>query len=116
MPRHDRGDSAPAAWPSRIGAKTSYARDGSSPLTLSPTYIRAGMIAGWDWVHRNITHATIANSGNNVPYPLFGDHLTNRVYYVNIDRHAGWRFHDYASPERRTGQRAGPGSPGRPGN
>jgi hypothetical protein len=79
-----------------MAAKTAYTRDGSSLLTLSPTYIRAGMVAGWDWTHRNLAHATIANSGNNVPYPLFGDDLTNRVRYVNIDRHADWRFHDYA--------------------
>jgi hypothetical protein len=79
-----------------ISAKTSFARDGSSLLTLSPTYIRAGMIDGWTWVHRNIAHATIANTGNNVPYPLFESDLANRVYYVNIDRHGDWRFHDYA--------------------
>jgi hypothetical protein len=79
-----------------INAKMSYANDGSSLLTLSPTYVRAGMMAGWDWVHRNIAHATIANTGNNVPYPLFEENLTNRVRYVNIDRHADWRFHDYA--------------------
>ena len=77
-------------------ARTSFARDGSSLLSLSPTYIRAGMVAGWDWTHQHLAHATIANSGNNLPYPLFGDDLTNRVRYVNIDRHAGWRFHEYA--------------------
>jgi len=79
-----------------INAKASYTKDASSLLTLSPTYVRAGMIDGWAWVHRNVTHATIANSGNNLPYPLFEDDLTNRVRYVNIDRHADWRFHDYA--------------------
>jgi len=35
--------------------------------------------------------------------PLFGDRLTNRVYYVNIDRHASWRFHDYARARSRPG-------------
>jgi hypothetical protein len=79
-----------------VGAKRSYATDRSSLLTLSPTYIRAGMISGWDWVHRNIADATIANTGNNMPYPLFDEHLRNRVRYVNIDRHAEWRVHDYA--------------------
>jgi hypothetical protein len=90
-------------------ARAAYARDGSSLLSLSPTYIRAGMIAAWDWAHQNIAHATIANSGNNVPYPLFEDDLTNRVRYVNIDRHTDWRFHDYAR-----GRKAGPAdAPGR---
>jgi hypothetical protein len=67
------------------------------------------MIAGWDWTHRNIAHATIANSGNNVPYPLFEEDLTNRVRYVNIDRHTDWRFHDYA----RARKGAPPDAPGR---
>jgi hypothetical protein len=79
-----------------IDATASHAKDASSLLTLSPTYVRAGMIVGWDWVHRNITHATIANTGNNLPYPLFEHNLTNRVRYINIDRHVDWRFHDYA--------------------
>jgi hypothetical protein len=90
-------------------AKASYASDRSSLLTLSPTYIRSGMTAGWDWTHRNITHATIANSGNNVPYPLFEEDLANRVRYVNIDRHTDWRFHDYA----RARKAAPPDAPGR---
>jgi hypothetical protein len=79
-----------------IGARRAYAWDGSSLLALSPTYIRAGMTAGWEWTQRNLAHATIANSGDNLPYPLFGHDLTNRVRYVNIDRHTDWRFHDYA--------------------
>jgi hypothetical protein len=65
-------------------------------LALSPTYIRAGTLAGWEWLRQNVEHATIANTGNNVPYPLFGAQLSNSVVYVNIDRHADWRFHDYA--------------------
>ena len=91
-----------------IGARTSYVRDGSSLLSLSPTYIRAGTIAGWDWVHGHVDHAVIANTGNNVPYPLFDEHLSNRVYYVNIDRHAAWQFHDYARARR---NESTPGTP-----
>lgn len=86
-----------------IGAQTSYASDRSSLLTLSPTYIRAGTITGWDWVHRHLAHATIANTGNNTAYPLFDPHLSNRVYYINIDRHGDWRFHDYARIRGRSG-------------
>jgi hypothetical protein len=74
---------------------------------LSPTYIRADMIRGWDWVHRHVDHATIANTGNNLPYPLFDDHLTNHVRYVNIDRHGDWRFHDYARIRSRAGAASG---------
>jgi hypothetical protein len=79
-----------------VSARASFARDGSSLLALSPTYIRAGMIDGWDWTHRHLEHATVANTGNNVPYPLFGEHLSNRVDYINIDRHGDWGFHQYA--------------------
>jgi hypothetical protein len=59
------------------------------------------MVDGWRWVASNTDHATIAYSGNNVPYPLVGEHLANRVYYVNIDRHRDWRFHDYDRAHRR---------------
>jgi hypothetical protein len=91
-----------------IGAQTSYANDRSGPLTLSPTFIRAGTLEGFQWVHEHLAHATIAYAGNNVPYPLFNPDLSNRVTYVNIDRHADWLFHDYARARRRdTGEAAG---------
>jgi hypothetical protein len=61
------------------------------------------MIEGWDWVQHRVEHATIANTGNNLPYPLFGEHLSNQVSYVNIDRHAEWRLHDYARVRSRAG-------------
>ena len=47
------------------------------------------------------SHATFAYTGINLPYPLSGDRLTNRVYYVNIDRHLDWRFHDYDRAQRK---------------
>jgi len=86
-----------------VGAHGAYAHDRSSLLALSPTYIRSGMIEGWDWVQHHVEHATIANTGNNLPYPLFGEHLSNQVAYVNIDRHAEWRLHDYARVRGRAG-------------
>jgi hypothetical protein len=86
-----------------VHAQTSYAWDRSSLLALSPTYIRSGMIVGWHWVHDHLEGASIANTGNNIPYPLFDEHLSNRVYYINIDRHADWRFHDYARVRGRAG-------------
>ena len=70
-------------------------------LSLSPTYVRAGMITGWEWTAAHVRDSVVANTGNNVPYPLFGEHLTNRVEYINIDRHASWRFHDYARARSR---------------
>lgn len=62
--------------------------------TTSP-YIRANLIVGWRWVADHVRDATIAYTGINLPYPLTGAALTNRVVYVNIDGRPGWRFHDY---------------------
>jgi len=86
-----------------VGAHGAYTRDRSSLLALSPTYIRPGMIEGWDWVQHHVEHATIANTGNNLPYPLFGERLFNQVSYINIDRHGEWRLHDYARVRGRAG-------------
>jgi hypothetical protein len=62
--------------------------------TTSP-YIRSGLIDAWAWLTGNVKHSTIAYTGINLPYPLSGDQLTNRVIYANIDGHPRWRFHDY---------------------
>jgi hypothetical protein len=83
-------------------------------LDLSSPYIRTTMLNGWEFVGSNVHDATIAYAGNNVPYPLFGDHLTNRVYYVSIDRHLDWRLHDYARVRRRSGASVPPNALARP--
>jgi hypothetical protein len=83
------------------GATRGCAQDGCTLLTISPTYIRATMVDGWRWVGQHVSHSIIAYTGNNVPYPLAGPHLTNRVVYVNIDRHRDWRLHDYDRAHRR---------------
>jgi hypothetical protein len=70
--------------------------------TTSP-YIRANLIESWRWLRENITQGTIAYTGINLPYPLTGDRLSNRVVYVNIDGRRHWRFHDYDRAYR-TGQ------------
>ena len=84
-----------------VGLQTWCAPGRCPLLRISPTFIRSSMFLAWQWVNEHVTEATIAYTGNNVPYPLFGDHLTNRVYDVNIDRHADWRFHDYERAHRR---------------
>jgi len=80
-------------------------------LSLSSIFIRPTMVDGWQWTAANVRNATIAYTGNNVPYPLAGDHLTNRVRYVNIDRHRDWLFHDYDRAHRRRRDDAPPVSP-----
>jgi hypothetical protein len=62
--------------------------------TTSP-YVRAGYSDGWRWIDDNVRGTTIAYTGVNLPYPLTGDQLANRVVYANIDGRARWRFHDY---------------------
>jgi hypothetical protein len=83
------------------GSETWCAPDRCRFLTPSSIFLRSEMIIAWRWVSDHMTDATIAYAGNNVPYPLFGDHLANRVYYVNIDRHRDWRFDDYDRARRR---------------
>jgi hypothetical protein len=62
--------------------------------TTSP-FIRPAYLDSWQWIDANIRNATIAYTGINLPYPLAGPQLTNKVVYVNIDGRARWRFHDY---------------------
>jgi hypothetical protein len=64
---------------------------------LQPTspYIRTNLIYGWRWIAENVRGGTVAYTGINLPYPLTGEHLTNRVLYINTDGHPRWRFHDY---------------------
>jgi hypothetical protein len=69
--------------------------DGCDYLTPTSPFIRAGYLDAWRWVDGNVSDATVAYTGINLPYPLTGPHLTNRVVYANIDGRARWRFHDY---------------------
>jgi hypothetical protein len=64
-------------------------------LNTTPTFIREAYLMSWQWVNSNVSDATIAYTGINLPYPLSGPQLTNRVVYVNIDGRTHWRFHDY---------------------
>ncbi|HEX7138121.1 MAG TPA: glycosyltransferase family 39 protein [Vicinamibacterales bacterium] len=62
--------------------------------TTSP-YIRGEYLEAWHWLDANLHDSTIAYTGINLPYPLTGERLTNRVVYVAIDGHRRWRLHDY---------------------
>ena len=63
--------------------------------------IRPNLLNAWRWVAEHTHDATIAYTGINLPYPLTGDQLTNRVVYANIDGRPRWRFHDYDKAYRR---------------
>jgi hypothetical protein len=73
---------------------------GCALVNMSP-FDRPTMFAGWAWVEEHASHAGIAYSGTNVPYRLLGSHFENHVYYVNVDRHVDWRYHDYERRARR---------------
>jgi hypothetical protein len=68
---------------------------GCDYLDTTSTFIRSGLVEGWRWIAANIHDGVVAYTGINLPYPLFGERLTNRVVYVNIDSHRRWRLHDY---------------------
>jgi hypothetical protein len=50
---------------------------------------------GWNYIWGMDAPLRIAYSGSNVPYPLLGPGIENRVMYVNINKHSDWKFHDY---------------------
>jgi len=83
------------------GALVACPADGCEFLDLTPTYIPSEVTDAWDWLAAHAHGETIAYTGNNIPYRLFGDGLANRVYYVNIDRHLDWKLHDYDRAHRR---------------
>jgi hypothetical protein len=62
--------------------------------TTSP-FIRGEYLEAWAWLDGNLHDSTIAYTGINLPYPLSGERLTNRVVYVAIDGRRRWRLHDY---------------------
>jgi hypothetical protein len=64
-------------------------------LQVTDPYIRSGLLYAWDWTADHVKDSTIAYTGTNLPYPLSGPHLSNRVVYANIDGHVSWRLHDY---------------------
>jgi hypothetical protein len=84
-----------------VFSRTACPPDGCDFLDLTPSFIRSTMFDSWAWVRQNTRGETIAYTGNNVPYPLFGLRLANRVSYVNIDRHFDWALHDYDHARRR---------------
>ncbi len=70
-------------------------------IILYPGHIdrRDRALGNWEfgpgWSSIGEQGATVAYAGANVPYPLYGPALKNRVVYVNINEHVDWAFHDY---------------------
>ena len=78
-----------------VGEDTRCAPAPCDRLQVTNPFIRPGLVSAWDWMDDHVHDVTVAYTGINLPYPLAGPHLTNRVVYANIDGHPGWRFHDY---------------------
>jgi len=50
---------------------------------------------GWVWIWDHIHGETVAYAGLNVPFPLTGRELTNRVVYANVALGPEARLHDF---------------------
>jgi hypothetical protein len=72
-------------------------------VRVESLHIRMGEIYAWRWLEAHVSGAHVAYTGDNLPYALSGHRLQNTVSYVNIDRHGGWRFDDYARSFRHRG-------------
>jgi hypothetical protein len=50
----------------------------------------------WNALAAQPGNFTVADSGNNLPYPLYGPRLEQRVRYPNVNAHPEFLFHNYA--------------------
>jgi hypothetical protein len=70
------------------------------PIDLRPINY-AAMAEAWDWFLSNTAGpTTVAYTGHNLPYYLYGRRFQNEVYYVNINARPRWIFHHYDLAER----------------
>jgi hypothetical protein len=98
-----------------IGAETWCLPGRCDYLQIASPHLRLTFLYGARWLDDHVRGANIAYSGINLPYPLGGSHLSNVVYYVNIDSHVSWRFDQYAvALGRARGPLAGSGPLARP--
>jgi hypothetical protein len=54
--------------------------------------------AAWTWFRANVRDARVAYTGNNLAFPLAGERLGNRVFYVNVAGRPADRLHDFGPP------------------
>jgi len=93
-----------------LGAKR-WCREGLCEyVQIDDPHIRLGYQYGVAALANTVRDARVAYTGGNLPYLLSGSHLTNTVYYVNIDDHLSWRFDEYARAYER-GELLRPTSP-----
>ena len=56
------------------------------------------LAAAWAWFRANVAYDHVAYAGNNLAFPLAGQHLANRVAYVNVAAGPAARLHDFGPP------------------
>jgi hypothetical protein len=91
-----------------IGAETWCAPSRCDFLNVAFPHLRLGFLCGSRWLDANAGDANVAYTGINLPFPQAGSHLARVVSYVNIDRHANWRFDDCARAFRCAHDRGDP--------
>ncbi len=57
----------------------------------------------WTWLYANVRGGRVAYAGVNLPFPLAGRDLANRVSYVNVALGPGARLHDFHRHASRAG-------------
>ena len=68
--------------------------------TRYPEYgVSDDLDAAWTWVHENVEGAHFAYAGSNLPFPLTGRDLRNRVSYANVSLGVDARAHDFPASE-----------------
>jgi len=56
------------------------------------------LAAAWAWFRANVAYNHVAYTGNNLAFPLAGQHFANRVVYVNVAGAPADRLHDFGPP------------------
>jgi hypothetical protein len=56
------------------------------------------LAAAWAWFRANVAYDHVAYTGNNLAFPLAGQHLANRVAYVNVAGAPADRLHHFGPP------------------
>lgn len=60
-----------------------------------PAHVGDGHDAGWDYATTHLRGRHVAYTGSNLPLPLWGWHLQNRVRYVNVAGKLTDLLHDF---------------------
>jgi uncharacterized protein (DUF2062 family) len=70
-----------------------------------PIWPQGGYMTGWHRLEDSSGRGVrVAYAGTNLPYYLFGVGLRNEVRYVNINKHGGFRMHDYRAEYKARGE------------